>query len=120
MSRDSFYKLKDQFNDDSFILEDLIRFLPEHKVDEFVEYFRRQNNIVEELEIEEYEDEDGDTVYVIPGIEFTGNVPLDMKQLNDDPQIYDWLYGNLGSDEAVTDSKMLIVYGGADVQDYLD
>jgi len=120
MSTDSFYKLKDQLNNDTYLLEEFGRFVPDGTVEEFVESFRRDNNLIEELEIEEYEDEDGDTVYVIPGVEFSGSIALDMRQLNDDPEINDWLGGNLQIDEAVTDSKMLIVYGGSDVQDYLE
>ncbi len=128
MSRDSIYKLMVQVDDDSYILEDLIRFLPEHKVDEFVEYFRRQNNIVEELEdeelegeeleVEEFEDEDGNTIFVIPGVQFTGDEETDLDQLKD-PMIYNWIFPNLGHD-ALTDAKMLVIYEADDVRNYLD
>ena len=143
MSKADFYDLRDQINDDhyiyndlirfldeeerlkfygrgpSYLLEDWTRFLPEHRVDEYVDYLRRQKYDGIGPEIEEYEDEDGDTVYVIPGIKFTGDGEFDMKQLDNDPQISDWLNRNLRRYEAVTDSKMLIVYDGPDVKDYL-
>jgi len=128
MSRESIYKLMDQVDDDSYILDGLIRFLPEYKVDEFVAYFRRTNNVLEkledeelegeELEVEEFEDEDGNTIFVIPGVQFTGDEETDLDQLKD-PMIYNWIFPNLGND-ALTDAKMLVIYEADDVRDYLD
>ncbi len=128
MSRESIYKLMDQVDDDSYILDGLIRFLPEYKVDEFVAYFRRTNNVLEkledeelegeELEVEEFEDEDGNTIFVIPGVQFTGDEETDLDQLKD-PMIYNWIFPNLG-DDALTDAKMLVIYEADDVRDYLD
>jgi len=64
-------------------------------------------------------DGDGDTIYTIPGVSLTGDIQADINMLNGDEDMANWLWGELGSDEGITDKTGNIVYWGSDVQDHL-
>lgn len=64
------------------------------------------------------EDEFG-TLYVISGVEFTGDLVTDVTTLMVDPELDEWLYGELETGASITDELGEVVYGGADVQDVL-
>ena len=56
-------------------------------------------------------------LHILPGVEFTGDIASDIKQIQQNDELDSWLYGDLGSDEAITDAAGKITYSGADVQD---
>lgn len=72
-----------------------------------------------EDEIVAKQDRYGDSLYIIPGVRFTGNIEADVRAM-EAAGLDSWLYGELGSDETITDEEGTEMYTGADVQDYLD
>lgn len=76
-----------------------------------------------------YTDDEGDTIYVLP-VRFTGNIDADLESLwyghdwdgtrHVPPHdMQEFLYGELGSDEGISDSSREHVYWGSDVQDFI-
>ena len=58
-------------------------------------------------------------LHILPGVRFTGDIAADVKQCQQNDELDSWLYGELGSDENITDAAGEIVYAGADVQDFV-
>lgn len=58
-------------------------------------------------------------LHILPGVQFTGDIAADVKQCQQNDELDSWLYGELGSDENITDAAGEIVYAGADVQDHV-
>jgi hypothetical protein len=73
-----------------------------------------------EDEIQSDTDRYGDMKHIIPGVRFTGDIEADVRAMEENEELADWLYGELGSGDVITDSEGRIEYAGADVQDYLD
>ena len=73
-----------------------------------------------EDEIQSDTDRYGDMKHIIPGVRFTGDIETDVRAMEENEELADWLYGELGSGDVITDSEGRIEYAGADVQDYLD
>ena len=73
-----------------------------------------------EDEIQSSDDRYGDMKHIIPGVRFTGDIETDVRAMEENEELADWLYGELGSGDVVTDSEGRVEYAGADVQDYLD
>ena len=73
-----------------------------------------------EDEIQSSDDRYGDMKHIIPGVRFTGDIETDVRAMEENEELADWLYGELGSGDVVTDSEGKVTYAGADVQDYLD
>ena len=73
-----------------------------------------------EDEIQSNTDRYGDMKHIIPGVRFTGDIETDVRAMEENEELADWLYGELGSGDVITDSEGRIEYAGADVQDYLD
>lgn len=73
-----------------------------------------------EDEIESSDDRYGDMKHIIPGVRFTGDIETDVRAMEENEELADWLYGELGSGDVITDSEGKVTYAGADVQDYLD
>jgi hypothetical protein len=73
-----------------------------------------------EDDIASSEDRYGDMKHIIPGVRFTGDIETDVRAMEENEELADWLYGELGSGDVVTDSEGRVEYTGADVQDYLD
>lgn len=67
------------------------------------------------------EDRYGDMKHVIKGIRFSdnGDIEADVRAMEENEELADWLYGELGSDDVVAD-EFGNEYTGADVQDYLN
>lgn len=63
-------------------------------------------------------DEDGDLLYILP-FTFTGDIEADVSEMFKDEKIADLLWGELGSDEGITDASKQHIYWGADVQDII-
>jgi len=77
------------------------------------------NEAIED-DIASSEDRYGDMKHIIPGVRFTGDIETDVRAMEENEELADWLYGELGSGDVVTDSEGRVEYTGADVQDYLD
>ena len=73
-----------------------------------------------EDEIQSDTDRYGDMKHIIPGVRFTGDIENDVRAMEENEELADWLYGELGSGDVITDSEGRIEYAGADVQDLLD
>jgi len=73
-----------------------------------------------EDDITSSEDRYGDMKHVIPGVRFTGDIESDVKTMEENEELGDWLYGELESGDVITDSEGRVEYTGADVQDYLN
>ena len=73
-----------------------------------------------EDDIASSEDRYGDMKHIIPGVRFTGDIETDVRAMEENEELADWLYGELGSGDIVTDSEGKVEYAGADVQDYLN
>ena len=58
-------------------------------------------------------------LHVLPNVQFTGDIAADIKQIQQNDELDSWLWGELGSDESITDAAGKIVYSGADVQDHV-
>lgn len=81
------------------------------------EFFSRRGDF-DPSQIKVTEDEYG-TLYIIPGVKFTGDIATDVARMEEDPELDRWLYGELGSDEYITDERGEVIYSGSDVQDFL-
>ena len=77
------------------------------------------NEAIED-DITSSEDRYGDMKHIIPGVRFTGDIETDVRAMEENEELADWLYGELGSGDVVTDSEGRVEYTGADVQDYLN
>ena len=67
------------------------------------------------------EDRYGDMKHVIKGIRFSsqGDIAADVRAMEENEELADWLYGELGSNDVVAD-EFGNEYTGADIQDYLN
>lgn len=61
-------------------------------------------------------DEDGDLLYVLP-VQLTGDINADVQAMWQNDEIANLLWGELGSDEGITDEAGQHIYWGSDVQD---
>ena len=85
--------------------------------------------IGDEKEVEEAVEDDitssadryGDMKHVIKGIRFSsdGDIAADVRKMEENEELADWLYGELGSDDVIAD-EFGNEYAGIDVQDYLN
>ena len=78
-----------------------------------------------EDDIASSEDRYGDMRHILTKMEFTGNIENDVRAMEQDEELADWLYGELGSNDVITDKfgtepGQSTEYTGADVQDYLN
>ena len=73
-----------------------------------------------EDDITSSEDRYGDMKHVIKGIRFSsqGDIEADVRAMEENEELADWLYGELGSGDIVAD-EFGNEYTGADIQDYL-
>ncbi len=74
-----------------------------------------------EDDITSSEDRYGDMKHIIKGIRFSdnGDIEADVKKMEQNEELADWLYGELGSDDVIAD-EFGNEYAGIDVQDYLN
>ena len=83
---------------------------------------KEEDEVDEAIEDEIQSDTDryGDMKHIIPGVRFTGDIETDVRAMEENEELADWLYGELGSGDVITDSEGRVEYAGADVQDLLD
>jgi hypothetical protein len=82
------------------------------------------NEAVED-DITSSEDRYGDMRHILTKMEFTGDIETDVRAMEENEELADWLYGELGSGDVITDKfgtepGQSTEYAGADVQDLLD
>ena len=100
--------------------------LPDHLQKAIIDAEEDEKNEAIEDDITSAEDRYGDMRHILTKMEFTGNIENDVRAMEQDEELADWLYGELGSGDVVTDKfgtdpeKKSIEYTGADIQDYLD
>lgn len=94
--------------------------LPDHLQKAIIDKAEDEKNEAIEDEIDSSEDRYGDMKHIIPGVRFTGDIETDVRAMEENEELADWLYGELGSGDVVTDSEGRVEYAGADVQDLLD
>ena len=100
--------------------------LPDHLQKAIIDAEEDEKNEAIEDDITSAEDRYGDMRHILTKMEFTGNIEDDVRAMEQDEELADWLYGELGSGDVVTDKfgtdpeKKSIEYTGADIQDYLD
>ncbi len=78
-----------------------------------------------EDDIASSEDRYGDMRHILTKMKFTGDIETDVRAMEQDEELADWLYGELGSNDVITDKfgtkpGQSTEYAGADVQDYLN
>lgn len=78
------------------------------------------NEAIED-DITSSEDRYGDMKHVIKGIRFSdnGDIEADVRAMEQNEELADWLYGELGSGDVIAD-EFGNEYAGIDVQDYLN
>lgn len=93
--------------------------LPDHLQKAIIDAEEEVDEAIED-DIASSEDRYGDMKHIIPGVRFTGDIETDVRAMEENEELGDWLYGELGSGDVVTDSEGNAEYAGADVQDYLN
>ena len=110
----------DKHNDNPALTGDQKDELPDHLQKAIIDAEEDEKNEAIEDEIQSSDDRYGDMKHIIPGVRFTGDIETDVRAMEENEELADWLYGELGSGDVVTDSEGRVEYAGADVQDYLD
>jgi len=109
----------EKFDDDPALKGDQDE-LPDHLQKAIID--KADDEVEEAIEddIASSEDRYGDMKHIIPGVRFTGDIETDVRAMEENEELADWLYGELGSGDVITDSEGRVEYAGADVQDLLD
>lgn len=94
--------------------------LPDHLQKAIIDAEEDEKNEAIEDDIQSDTDRYGDMKHIIPGVRFTGDIETDVRTMEENEELADWLYGELGSGDVITDSEGRVEYAGADVQDLLD
>ena len=94
--------------------------LPDHLQKAIIDKAEDEKNEGIEDEIISSDDRYGDMKHIIPGVRFTGDIETDVRAMEENEELGDWLYGELGSGDVITDSEGKVTYAGSDVQAYLD
>lgn len=93
--------------------------LPDHLQKAIIDKADDEVDEAIEDEIQSDTDRYGDMKHIIPGVRFTGDIETDVRAMEENEELADWLYGELGSGDVVTDSEGRVEYAGADVQDWI-
>ena len=93
--------------------------LPDHLQKAIIDKAEDEKNEAIEDDITSAEDRYGDMKHIIPGVRFTGDIETDVRAMEENEELADWLYGELGSGDVITDSEGRVEYAGADVQDWI-
>ena len=93
--------------------------LPDHLQKAIIDKAEDEKNEGIEDEIQSSDDRYGDMKHIIPGVRFTGDIETDVRAMEENEELADWLYGELGSGDVITDSEGKVEYAGADVQDWI-
>ena len=94
--------------------------LPDNLQKAIIDDAEEEANEAIEDDVTSSEDRYGDMKHIIPGVRFTGDIETDVRAMEENEELADWLYGELGSGDVITDSEGRVEYAGADVQDYLN
>ena len=92
--------------------------LPDHLQKAIIDAEDEKNEGIED-EIQSSDDRYGDMRHIIPGVRFTGDIETDVRAMEENEELADWLYGELGSGDVITDSEGKVEYAGHDVQDWI-
>lgn len=112
-------KTTDKHDDNPALTGDQKDELPDHLQKAIIDAEEEVDEAIED-EIQSDTDRYGDMKHIIPGVRFTGDIETDVRAMEENEELADWLYGELGSGDVVTDSEGRVEYAGADVQDLLD
>ena len=93
--------------------------LPDHLQKAIIDAEEDEKNEGIEDEIQSSDDRYGDMKHIIPGVRFTGDIETDVRAMEENEELADWLYGELGSGDIVAD-EFGNEYAASDIQDYLD
>ena len=92
--------------------------LPDNLQKAIIDAEEEKNEAIED-EIQSDTDRYGDMKHIIPGVRFTGDIETDVRAMEENEELADWIYGELGSGDVVTDSEGKVEYAGHDVQDWI-
>ena len=92
--------------------------LPDNLQKAIIDAEEEKNEAIED-EIQSDTDRYGDMKHIIPGVRFTGDIETDVRAMEENEELADWLYGELGSGDVITDSEGKVEYAGHDVQDWI-
>ena len=111
----------DKHDDNPALTGDQKDELPDHLQKAIIDKAEDEKNEGIEDDITSSEDRYGDMKHIIKGIRFSdnGDIAADVKKMEENEELADWLYGELGSGDIVAD-EFGNEYAGADVQAYLD
>jgi len=109
----------DKHNDDPALTGDQKDELPDNLQKAIIDAEEDEKNEGIEDEIQSSDDRYGDMKHIIPGVRFTGDIETDVRAMEENEELADWLYGELGSGDVITDSEGKVEYAGADVQDWI-
>jgi hypothetical protein len=110
----------DKHDDNPALTGDQKDELPDHLQKAIIDAEEEEVDEAIEDEIQSDTDRYGDMKHIIPGVRFTGDIETDVRAMEENEELADWLYGELGSGDVITDSEGRVEYAGADVQDLLD
>ena len=115
----------DKHNDDPALTGDQKDELPDHLQKAIIDAEEDEKNEAVEDDITSEEDRYGDMRHILTKVEFTGDIEADVRAMEQDEELADWLYGELGSGDVVTDKfgndpdVKSTEYTGADIQDWI-
>ena len=92
--------------------------LPDHLQKAIIDAEDEKNEGIED-EIQSSDDRYGDMKHIIPGVRFTGDIETDVRAMEENEELADWLYGELSAGDVITDSEGKVEYAGHDVQDWI-
>ena len=95
--------------------------LPDHLQKAIIDKAEDEKNEAIEDDITSAEDRYGDMKHIIKGIRFSsnGDIEADVRKMEQNEELADWLYGELGSGDVVAD-EFGNEYAASDIQDLLD
>ena len=114
----------DKHNDDPALTGDQKDELPDHLQKAIIDAEEDEKNEAIEDDITSEEDRYGDMRHILTKMEFTGDIETDVRAMEENEELADWLYGELGSGDVVTDKFGTkpggsTEYAGADIQDWI-
>ena len=110
----------EKFDDDPALKGDQDE-LPDHLQKAIIDKAEDEKNEAIEDDITSAEDRYGDMKHIIKGIRFSsnGDIEADVRKMEQNEELADWLYGELGSGDVVAD-EFGNEYAASDIQDLLD
>ena len=112
-------KSTDKHDDNPALTGDQKDELPDHLQKAIIDDAEEEVEEAIEDDIASSEDRYGDMRHILTKMEFTGNIENDVRAMEQDEELADWLYGELGSGDVVAD-EFGNEYAASDIQDHLD